>query len=211
MTNWMRRYKTRGHSILLRRMIPVSYTREQAVGLTAFCRKYGIVGQYGNPRGVEAVRFLLVVALTPGADVRTRAAVAAQINLKAMVNSVANRASRVISGTIGNEDETEMVVKPRLFIRVDQWLAGQLSYHARNYRDGEGGILDNKMVYEFTLRGMADPDLHGIASVYSKLIYPMRNRMLQLEEAIRESVMMVKQEWQASMGQAEMPATLEEG
>jgi len=188
-------------------MIPVSYTREQAVGMTAFCRKYGIVGNHGEPKAVEAVRFLLVLGLTPGADARTRAAVAAQINLKAMISSVG---AKVTAGFGANhkDDGSEMVVKPRLFVRIDSWMAAQLSYHAKNYRDGEGGVLDNKMVYEFTLRGLMDPDLHKAATIYAKLIYPMRLRMLQLEEAIRDSVTMVKQEWIKSMGGEPMPATL---
>jgi len=209
MTNWMRRYGSRGTTFNLRRMIPVSYTREQAVGMTAFCRKYMIIGQHGEPRGVEAVRLLLVVGLTPGADARTRAAVAAQINLRAMISAVGSRAV----GNFGEKsgDEVDMVVKPRLFIRIDSWMANQLSYHAKDYRDGQGGILDNKMVYEFTLRGLMDPDLHQVATIYSKLIYPMRNRILQLQEAIRESVAMVKQEWIKSMGNEPMPATLEGG
>ncbi len=190
-------------------MIPVSYTREQAVGMTAFCRKYMIIGQHGEPRAIEAVRLLLVVGLTPGADARTRAAVAAQINLRTMISAVGSRVSGNFSPR--TVDEPDMVVKPRLFVRIDSWLLNQLSYHAKDYRDGKGGILDNKMVYEFTLRGLIDPDLHQVATIYSKLIYPMRNRILQLEEAIRESVLMVKQEWQKSMGQEPMPATLEGG
>jgi len=189
-------------------MIPVSYTREQAVGMTAFCRKYLIVGPQGDPRGVEAVRLLLVVGLTPGAESRTRAAVAAQINLKAMINTVGTRAASVF---VNNQttDEPDMVVKPRLFIRVDSWLMNQLSYHAKDYRDGEGGIEDNRMVYEFTVRGLLDPNLHEVATIYSNLIYPMRARMIQLDEAIRESVRMVQREWIKSMGGQPMPATLQ--
>jgi hypothetical protein len=195
---------------MIRRMIPVSYTREQAVGMTAFCRKYMIIGQHGEPRGVEAVRLLLVVGLSPGAEARTRAVVAAQINLKSMMATVGGNASGYFARN-NKSDEPEMIVKPRLFVRIDTWLANQLSIHARDYRDGNGGVLDNKMVYEFTLRGLMDPDLHAVATTYSKLIYPMRSRILQLTEAFRESVQMIEQEWTKSMGELPMPETLAEG
>jgi len=208
MANWQRRLRGKHSPILVRTLVPVTYTREQAVGMTAFCRKYGLLDAQGSPRGVEAVRFLVVLGLTPGADRRARAAIAARINLKSMVAAIGSRLTMGVGGKF--PDEPTMVVKQRIGIRIDSWLRGQLSYFAKFYRDGNGGVDDIKLMYDFTTKGMADPDLDAVASIYAKMMNPMRVRMAQLETAIQDSLHKIQSEWAVSMG-SEMPESLDGG
>ena len=176
--------------------------------MTVFCRKYGLLDVNGCPRGVEAVRFLTVLGLTPGADPRARASIAAKINLKTMVAAIGSRLTMGVGGR-SNEEPT-MVVKQRIGVRIDSWLRNQLAYFAKFYRDGNGNVMDIKLLWDLATKGMADPDIDKVASIYRKMMDPMRVRMAQLDSAIQDSLHKIQEEWSDSMGEP-MPESLDGG
>ena len=74
-------HRSRPSSVHIERKIQMSFTPQQSQALTALCRRYGLVDERGAARGVEIVRALIIIGLTPNTASRSTAMIAARIKM----------------------------------------------------------------------------------------------------------------------------------
>ena len=199
MPNRHRRLESTANPLKMRRSLILYLTREQAVMITTLCRRHNLVDENGAARGVEAVRLLLVLGLTPTGASPARAAVAARINGKMMVASIGIRMSAAMGATTASR-ETPMFVPSRVNLRLEMWLHTQLSRFIPAYRDGHGKAQDSRIVSDFLARGLADHSLHEVTAIYASWINPLRVSVLRYERGVVDAFGKLGRQWAASTG-----------
>lgn len=182
-----RRVRGKTNPLTVRRVVQVALTPEQATVLTEICRGYGLVDENGAPRGVEAIRCLIVIGLTRGAHPARRAAVAARVNSKMMVASMGVRLSSALGASTASGPRPTWVPR-RVNLHFDASLASQMQKLAPVYRDHRGIVLDARMAMDLAKLGLADPDLVVVLGHYAPCINRMRARLLACEAEVRSVV-----------------------
>jgi len=190
-------HRSRPSSVHIERKIQMSFTPQQSQALTALCRRYGLVDERGAARGVEIVRALIIIGLTPNTASRSTAMIAARINAKMLVASIGARLSRVLGASVGNAP-TPMAIGKCLKVNLDGRMLDQMASYAPQYRDGHGKVESGRLGLGMLARGMADTRLDSVLREYAAMINPFRAKAIEYRDGTEHALSEMARGWAAS-------------
>lgn len=170
-----------------RKTLRIALSTHERMLFDALGRTYGIVSQNGAVRTPELCRVLMVVGISPTAQPRLTAAVAARINAKMIVA----RSGKLLAQPFGAErGDSEANADPNRTINVtlDGSLTEQVLRFVPNVSDaydGHGKIVTGRVGREMIARGLGDPRLASVMGAYAPWINAFISRIAKMEGEIR--------------------------
>lgn len=153
----------------------------------AIGRAYGIVSENGAVRTPELCRVLLVVCVSPEAQARVSAAIAARINAKMIVARVGKLLAMPFGATSADSDGN-LDPHRNLHVTLDGSLMEQVLRFIPNTNDafdGHGHIVACRVIRDMICRALADPRLPAVMAAYAPWINAFLARISKMEGDIR--------------------------
>lgn len=180
------------------RSVQVALSDEERAALTMFCRHYSLVDEYNRPLSGEAARLLATIALTTDLGPAERAATALRAQALMAVCALGHRIARhfrTVDEAPGSLDHRVDDGSTTIKMSYDTVLLRMLEPLAPMFRTETGAARDKLLGRYLIDQGLADPNLHIIASAYSVKSKELRDRIAAEEPLLVEHISSIVAEW----------------
>ena len=172
----------------LRQQISVNLREDQRNRIQWIGEQCGIVADDGEVPRTEMLRLLLVIAVTPRANVETRARYALRSNLTYMLSAVGKRLASLYPTTnrralqIGSRGVPSLVCA-----RLGSWLHDQMRI-AVAHKMAQGYPALNRALPSILDDALSDPGCDAVCARYGQMTSGLRKEILVMEQRIAREV-----------------------